>query len=335
MKRVALSEAPVGRITQAVLDANPQTVNDALDLGVALNPLRPFVGQGATLDVWEALATLASHDLALARAIEPHIDAQTILDQEASSHVRGGTWGVFASEGSGHRVEARESDTGWRLTGVKQWCSLGGSLSDALVTAWVSESERRLFRVKLSEHGVRVSSAEWHSRGLEEIPSNAVEFDESPATPVGATGWYLDRPGFAWGGISVAACWLGGATGLGRSLLEATRRPGGRGDDITLMHLGAVDARLAESRQAFAAAAAVLDSGDEAVVLGKRLRSTVARAAEGAMFHVGHALGPEPLVRDESHAKRVADLTVYIRQHHGERDDASLGRSVRDSDIEW
>jgi hypothetical protein len=49
---------------------------------------------------------------------------------------------------------------------------------------------------------------------------------------------------------------------------------------------------------------------------------------------VGHALGPAPLARDERHARRVADLQLYLRQHHAERDEAALGRAVLDL-AEW
>ena len=41
--------------------------------------------------------------------------------------------------------------------------------------------------------------------------------------------------------------------------------------------------------------------------------------------HVDHALGPAPLTQEEPYARRVADLRVYVRQHHAERDDATLG----------
>jgi hypothetical protein len=40
---------------------------------------------------------------------------------------------------------------------------------------------------------------------------------------------------------------------------------------------------------------------------------------------VGRALGAGPLAHDGAHAQRVADLSVYVRQHHGERDLAALG----------
>jgi hypothetical protein len=45
---------------------------------------------------------------------------------------------------------------------------------------------------------------------------------------------------------------------------------------------------------------------------------------------VGHTLGPAPLAFDETHARRVADLEIYVRQHHAERDLADLGNRLID-----
>ena len=44
---------------------------------------------------------------------------------------------------------------------------------------------------------------------------------------------------------------------------------------------------------------------------------------------MGRALGAGPLAHDAEHAQRVADLSVYVRQHHGERDLAGLGELLR------
>ena len=44
-----------------------------------------------------------------------------------------------------------------------------------------------------------------------------------------------------------------------------------------------------------------------------------------ALTETGRALGPAPLTSAEEHARRVADLTVYVRQHHGDRDLARTG----------
>ena len=80
---------------------------------------------------------------------------------------------------------------------------------------------------------------------------------------------------------------------------------------------------------ALSQAAALIDAGQAAgpagEVLGLRVRAIVADAAEQAIRHAAHALGPAPLAFDEDHARRVADLELYVRQHHAERDLARLG----------
>jgi hypothetical protein len=69
--------------------------------------------------------------------------------------------------------------------------------------------------------------------------------------------------------------------------------------------------------------------------VAKRLRSTAVRSCVDALFPVGRVLGPEPLVGDGADRKRVADLTISHRQRHRERDDASVHRTIRESDLEW
>ena len=49
------------------------------------------------------------------------------------------------------------------------------------------------------------------------------------------------------------------------------------------------------------------------------------RAAEEVLRRADHGLGPGPLATDEAHARRVADLHLYLRQWHAERDHAALG----------
>jgi alkylation response protein AidB-like acyl-CoA dehydrogenase len=336
VKPVLLRGGEPGMITRAVVEHAPRSVPEALQLATSLADLRPFVGAGRTHDLWEALATLGSEDVGLVRAVEPHIDAITILTQAGRQFGPSDTFGVFAAEGPGVRLAASAAAGRWQLDGVKAWCSLASVLSHALVTAWVSDADRRLFLVDLRQPGVAVDDTAWSARGLQEIPSGPVSFRAVAAEPVGEPGWYLQRRGFAWGGMSVAACWFGGAVGVGRRLLESARRRSSD-DPLQLMHLGAVDARLAESRTVLADAASQLDGGGSRSddLLAQRVRATVARTCEEVLQQVGHALGPGPLATDPAHAKRVADLGLYIRQHHAERDDVSLGRRIRDVETTW
>jgi hypothetical protein len=53
------------------------------------------------------------------------------------------------------------------------------------------------------------------------------------------------------------------------------------------------------------------------------------------MSRVGRALGAGPLCHDAAHARRVADLTVYLWQHHAERDLAELGEIIAQRGPAW
>ena len=292
----------------------------ARDYGRAL----PLPGGGRTAERWAVLAAVAERSLTVARVLEAHSDALAIL-AEAGQLPPDGAWGVFAAEAAGHRVDARQS----ALTGVKPWCSLAGRLDSALVTAHAGD-DRQLFAVGLRHPSVTVDPpGNWVARGLRTVTSQPVRFDATPARPVGGPGWYLARPGFAWGAIGVAACWHGGALGLRNTLLRASAA---RDGDLAALHPGIVDAALYASQAALSCAARDLDAGraDGAAgdVLALRVRAVVADTVERVIRQVGHALGPAPLAFDEEHARRVADLELYVRQHHAERDLARLGAAV-------
>lgn len=315
----------------------------ALGFAVDTAATLPRPGGGNTLALFEALATVAAADLTAARVLEAHTDALAILAQAAAdvdidididlaAAADGASWGVFAAEAPGQRVSATRGADGWQLDGSKPWCSLAGSLDRALVTAHTTPvgtepGRRRLFAVDLTAPGITVYEDAWVATGLTQVPSGPVDFVAAAAVPVGADGWYLARPGFSWGGIQVAACWWGGAVGVARRLRAAAaeREP----DQIMLAHLGAVDLALVAAGAALADAAAVIDAGAavgaEGTLLAARVRGLVARSVDEVLTRVGHALGPAPLALEARHARRVADLTLYLRQHHAERDDAALG----------
>lgn len=303
-----------------------EDVDAALGLAREVGGSLPPPGGGATAARFDVLAALGRANLTVARVVEAHCDALAIL-HEAGDGNTDGTWGVFAAEAPGARVAATRGPGGWTLSGTKPWCSLADRVEHALVTAFVDDG-RRLFRVALRQPGVRVDAPDgWVSRGLRTVTSTATHFAATPAEPVGDTGWYLTRPGFAWGGVGVAACWYGGAEGVADTL---RRVAAGRSRVLDELHLGAVDVELHAARTALAHAAAVIDAGDVAdpAVLALRTRSVVAATAERVLYHVAHGLGPSPLTFDADHARQVADLEIYLRQHHGERDLSSLGASL-------
>ncbi|MFZ7087043.1 acyl-CoA dehydrogenase [Curtobacterium sp. RRHDQ10] len=286
------------------------------------------------------LAAIGAADVALARTVEPHLDALSILDAAGVAAPAGSAWGVFAAEAPGLALTVQEHEGGPVLSGTKPWCSLASSLSHALVTATVGDG-RGLFAVDLRHPGVTTHDDRWVARGMPGVPSGPVDFDAVPATPVGDPGWYLTRPGFAWGGIGVAACWFGGAVGLARTLrtFAAARSD----SDLVRLALGATVLDLEDAEDALAGAAARIDAdpglgdadpgpGDaprpDWPLVAQTVRSRVRAAAARIRARVTATIGPAPLTADPDVAARVADLELYLLQDHGDRDVARIGRIV-------
>jgi alkylation response protein AidB-like acyl-CoA dehydrogenase len=295
----------------------------------------PLPGSGRTAERLRTLAALGEADLALARLAEGHLDALAVLAETgAPVHDRDGSlWGVWAADPPHARPVAEETDEGWRLTGTKAWCSGARACTDALVTAHASDGYR-LFAVA-REAWVPVPGT-WPAFALAGTDSLDVRLDGSPATPVGGPGAYLDRPGFWHGGTGVAAVWYGGAVGVARAL-PAARRPL---DGHALAHLGAVDVLLYAARTALLAAADEIDAdpADRTGTAARRAgqaRALVERTATEVVDRVGRALGAAPLALDHAHGRRVADLALYLRQSHGERDLEGLGRDVLAAGEAW
>ncbi len=247
----------------------------------------------------------------------------------------GGRWGVWAAQPPGPGLTACPSGDGWRLDGTKQYCSGARSCTDAVVTATAADGDR-LFTVSTAD--LRPVPGTWPATGMAASDTLDVRFTDIAAEPLGDPGRYTSRPGFAHGGAGVAACWYGGARAVGMTLLAAAAQR-----DVgphALAHLGAVDVALHTARTAIDVAAAEIDADPQDRRDGGRLRALRVRAlieavATEVMQRVGRALGAGPLCRDEAHSRRVADLTVYLRQHHAERNLADLGALVTSRDVTW
>lgn len=287
----------------------------------------PLPGAGATARRWTALADLGAAGLPVARLAEGHADAHAVLTELGGPVPGPGRrLGVWAAEPPDARVSARRAGGGWRLAGRKAWCSGARTVTDALVTAHADDGPR-LFLADLTAGGVRADPTVWAGPGMVASDTGDVHFDDVPAVAVGQPGAYVDRPGFWHGGIGVAAVWAGGARGVAARLRAVVASRGA--DPLLAAALGTVDVALHAAGAVLRDAAREVDAdaGDRAAarLLALRVRALVARSVDDVVATVGRALGAGPLAHDGEHAQRVADLAVYVRQHHGERDLAALG----------
>ena len=285
----------------------------------------PFPGEGQTDERFGLLRLAGHHDLSFARLAEGHADALAILE-EAGVDAPSGRLGVWAAGPVGS-VSAVRTDFGWRLDGSRDWCSGVGDLTHALVRADADDGER-LFLVPLEPPGIRPIEGSWTGFGMTASSTLAVGFDRVDL-PVGAAigepGFYLAREGFWFGAAGVAAVWLGGAEAVAAVAADHA------GDDPhRLAQLGWITARLVALDSLLTRVATAIDSRADALPieqLAQVLRAEVADGAAEILDRTGRITGPGPLCHDREHARRVADLAVYIRQSHAEADLEAIGRS--------
>ena len=290
----------------------------------------PLPGGGATALRWLRLVDLTETDIVAGRLAEAHTDAVAILAELGGPEPKPDQlWGVWAAEPPNAAVRACSSGDAVTLDGTKAWCSGAGICSHALVTARLASDERGLFAVNLHHPSVRPLPSTWRNPGMAQSDTRSVQFTGTPAVPVGRPGEYLSRPGFWHGAIGVSACWLGGARSVANPLYA--RAASDAADLHSLAHLGAVDAALAAGDAMLMAAAVDVDEDPlnregSAELIARRTRAVIETAVDETIKRTARALGPGPLCEDAEHAQRVADLTVYVRQSHAERDLEQLGR---------
>lgn len=303
----------------------------------------PLPGEGHTLERWQALAAVARFDLSLAKLYEGHTDALAILaeiDQDGVA-LPGGVWGVWAAEAPGGRtlIHAGDGDT-VRLSGAKYWCSGALTGDHALLTAWEGDSALpQLVALDLDQPGVMVDADKWQAVGMAGSQSVNVAFDGAIGRRVGRPGDYLSRPGFWHGGAGIAACWYGGALGIASALKTALQNARhSPAAHHRLASLGKTDLALAETAAVLRQAAAWIDEHPlrDAAHVALSVRLSAERCAKRVIDEVGKALGATPFCLDQKFARAAADLPVFIRQSHGDRDFAALGEyALQREDGAW
>ena len=312
----------------------PLSLAQLLTAGIDSLPL-PGSGAGATLSRWQVLAAVAAHDLSLVKLFEGHTDALAIqAELGAAPPPPASRWGTWCAEPPDARVVVHPGSTTSQvsLTGTKAWCSGAVELTHAIVSGWNEQGDPCLAAVALAQPGVRVTDEGWHAVGMAASGSVDVRFDQAQATRVGEAGDYTHRPGFWQGGAGIAACWWGAAGGIARRVHELA---GSRPDAHRLAHMGAIDVALSAGAALLRECAAWIDAhpGDNAQVVALRARLAAEQVATEVVHRAGRALGAGPLCRNARFARIMADLPVFVRQSHAERDLAALGSTPCDGSL--
>jgi alkylation response protein AidB-like acyl-CoA dehydrogenase len=295
----------------------------------------PLPGGGDTPARWAALAALGRCDLALARLAEGHVDALAILAEAQRAAIPDALYGVWAARSGGTGARLVRDGHELRLTGTVRFCSGANLLDRALVAASAPHGEGAggwLVDVDLTAADIVRDQESWPAIGMDASESLDVTFTGLPVTGdmiIGEPGWYVGRRGFALGGGGVAAVWLGGTAGVLDSLL-AVLLAAPAVDEHQLAHLGALHTALSCADALLTGSARTVDAEPDidAGPIAATCRAAAERAAWEMLDRVPRITGPTSLCRDRRFAQQLADLQVYVRQHHAEKDLAALGEAV-------
>lgn len=275
-------------------------------------------------EVTRRLHELARVDLCLGRLVEGHADAVRILDQ-ADEKPAGGVYGVWASRSVGTGVRAVREGDRWRLQGQVRFASGIDLIDRTLLPGWVDDETHLLFDVPVS--AVQPDRTTWRTSAMDASRSFTVEVDVVAGEPVGPENFYLARPGFVLGGLQVAAVWAGGVASVIELVATGLRdfRPGAH----QLRRLGAMEQAGWTAETALAHA--VRRVAETSIVPGADItaaRSAVVAAGEQVLDEAGRIVGPGGLSSHARLARTLADLGIYLRQHHLDLTFEALGRET-------
>lgn len=248
-------------------------------------------------------------------------------------------------------------DGGWVLDGTLRFASGVGLIERALLPVWLDEERSVLLDLDVSTWQGDEDS--WRTPAMIDSRSLTVPVEGVEATAdaqVGDEGFYLGRPGFFPGGVSVAAVWAGGAARVADLTARAT---------AGAPPAPAVTARWGRIRTELACAAALLDTagrvlassepdlgsssassstsssassseaspargaGGRGQELSTEVRAGVAAASRAVLEECRVLAGPAGIAFDGDLAQALADLDLYVAQQNRDADQGYLGGLVR------
>ncbi|MEX0604394.1 MAG: hypothetical protein WD623_01935 [Marinobacter sp.] len=289
----------------------------------------PPMGEGHSITRLRFLTMVARRDLSLARLIEGHLDATQILREAQKPADSTKLYAIWASGGPSDSTVITGEPAVAKLNGSKSFCSGSDIVDRALL--YVYESNQLIdvdMRTAAARNYLQFEEGQWKSAAFSETHTWTVAFDDLPITPdnhVGGYKWYFDRPGFCLGALAPAACWAGGAMGLVDAVRDRTLK-----DGHARAHLGAMVTSGCSMQSLLKWGAEQIDADPDntsgsmfptALVI----RHHIERNCTDILDRFGRTLGPRPFVFETDNARRIAELNVYIRQCHAERDLEELG----------
>lgn len=270
--------------------------------------------------------------LSLAKLAEAHWDALAILDEAKRCAIPDALYAVWASGGPQDPLTIEVNFSQGYLSGTKRFCSGAGLVDRALITV-----EDKLLEISLHDLPsgcLTIDESQWVSQAFAQTHTATLIFNRLPIPQdalIGANHWYLNRLGFWRGALGPAACWGGGAA----SLVDYAQA-NGRDDTHTLAHLAAMVANVWTIQNILIQSgkdAEQMTEPQELQQLALKARHMIEQLSSDILRRFARAYGPYPLACVSKVNQQYQELDLFLKQNHGERDLAILGKLLKNYKI--
>ena len=246
----------------------------------------------------------------------------TELEAVASGELLLGVWGADPIPGEGTPARLVEDADGFRLSGVKTFCSGSTGIDRALVLVRAADGAPGpplVAYVDLSE-GVEVDLAWFRGAGMRASESHRVIFDGAPVLAVlGGPGELVREPYFSRDAIRTAVTWAGIADSAVSAALDVLAAKSGNGepDDLVSLAAGRMLAAQGTIDRWLEHAAARADADPNASLSGfaTQLRESVACACREILDEAARAVGSHPFAVAGPLDRARRDLDLFLLQH--------------------
>lgn len=286
----------------------------------------PTPGTGNTPERHRRIFAAGREDLSLAKLAEAHWDAAAILQEAGLQAAVGARYAVWASEMPGAYLQLEDGPGGLLVSGTKQFCSGAGLVDRALITAGADGATLVEVDLRAFPDCIHIDGSGWAVDAFRMTNTSAITFSGYPvAAVVGRENWYVQRSGFWQGAVGPAAAWAGGAAGL-LDYAMASRRD----DPHTLAHRAAMHSNVWVTECLLQTAGDDFDHRPECDPMMRALqaRHSIEQACTDTLRRFARCMGPAPLAKNAAISRRYAELDLFLRQCHAERDLESLGRAL-------
>ena len=293
-------------------------------------------------------------NLAVGRLYEGHVNALQLVRWFADDAQKARYFGeadagqLFAvwntQVGAGVSFERREN--GWEMRGAKTFCSGAGTVSRPLVTGEREDGGWQMAVAVTERAQMEIDPSWWQPLGMRASASFAVDFSGTflgADDLLGRAGDYYRQPAFSGGAIRFCAVQLGGAA----SLLEQTRdflQSTGRAHDaFQQARLGQMAMKIESGWHWLQKAGEMWDDlgaspleasepkAAQMVALAAMMRLATEEIGLEAMALCEKSVGARGLMRGLPFERITRDLTIYLKQPHGDEIPGRVGRFALES----